>query len=97
MDTGLSRLDPATLELCHLRLAARSASLIRQGWREAQVEVALGDLDHADLPATTIAALRLVDLVWSRNPNAPCYQRLRVRYASLCVLPSATRSSILPF
>jgi len=36
---------------------------MRQGLREAQVEAALGDLDHADLPAKTVAALRLVDLL----------------------------------
>ena len=36
---------------------------MRQGLREAQVAAALGDLDHADLPAKTVAALRLVDLL----------------------------------
>ena len=32
---------------------------MRKGLSEAQVEAALGDLDRADLPAKTIAALRL--------------------------------------
>jgi alkylhydroperoxidase family enzyme len=41
---------------------------MRQGLREAQVEAALGDLDHADLPATTVAALRLVDLLRAPHP-----------------------------
>ena len=49
-------------------------------------------------PEVNSAYLRArLTLVWSRNPNASFYQRLRVRHVSLCVLPSATLSSILPF
>ena len=52
---------------------------MRQGLREAQVEAALGDLDRADLPAKTIAALRLVDLLSAPHPviDTATYQRLR--------------------
>jgi alkylhydroperoxidase family enzyme len=78
MDTGVSCLEPSTMERCRLRLAARhhcvhgslarSASLMRQGFSEVQVEAALGDLDHADVPAKTVAALRLVDLLRAPHP-----------------------------
>ena len=78
MDTGISRLEPSTMERCRLRMAvrnhcvhgslARSASLMRQGMSEAQVEAALGDLDRADLPAKTVTALRLVDLLRAPHP-----------------------------
>src|SRR4029453_3599689 len=52
---------------------------MRQGLREAHVEAALGDLDRADLPAKTVAALRLVDLLSVPNPviDTATYQRLR--------------------
>jgi alkylhydroperoxidase family enzyme len=52
---------------------------MRQGLREAQVEAALGDLDQADLPAKTVAALRLVDLLSTPQPriDTATYQRLR--------------------
>src|SRR5262249_32777627 len=61
-----------------LRLA-RSASLMRKGLSEAQVEAALGDLERADLPAKTVAALRLVDLLSAPQPmiDTAIYQRLR--------------------
>jgi alkylhydroperoxidase family enzyme len=52
---------------------------MRQGMSEAQVEAALGALDRADLPAKTIAALRLVDLLSAPHPviDMATYQRLR--------------------
>ena len=52
---------------------------MRQSLREAQVEAALGDLDRADLPAKTIAALRLVDLLSAPHPviDTATSQRLR--------------------
>jgi len=52
---------------------------MRKGLSEVQVEAALGDLEHADLPAKTIAALRLVDLLSAPQPmiDAATYQRLR--------------------
>ena len=42
---------------------------MRKGLSEAQVEAALGDLDRADLPAKTVAALRLVDLLSAPQPR----------------------------
>jgi alkylhydroperoxidase family enzyme len=77
------------MERCRLRMEvrnhcvhgslARSASLMRQCMSEAQVEAALGDLDRADLPAKTIAALRLVDLLSAPHPviDMATYQQLR--------------------
>ena len=52
---------------------------MRKGFNEAQVEAALGALDRADLPAKTIAALRLVDLLSAPHPmiDTATYQRLR--------------------
>ncbi len=52
---------------------------MRQGLTEAQVEAALGPLDSADLPARTVAALQLVDLLTAPQPtvDAAAYQRLR--------------------
>ena len=52
---------------------------MRKGLSEAQVEAALGELDRADLPAKTIAALRLVDLLSAPQPtiDTASYQRLR--------------------
>jgi len=52
---------------------------MRQGLSEAQVEAALGDLEHADLPARTVAALRLVDLLSAPQPtiDTATYQQLR--------------------
>ena len=52
---------------------------MRQGLREVQVAAALGDLDHAALPAKTVAALRLVDLLSAPQPmiDTATYQRLR--------------------
>ena len=52
---------------------------MRKGFSEAQVEAALGDLDRADLPAKTIAALRLVDVLSAPQPtlDTATYQRLR--------------------
>src|SRR5207244_4593900 len=47
---------------------------------------------------TNVMPIALEGLILlDKNSHSPCYQRLRVRYASLCVLPSATLSSILPF
>ena len=52
---------------------------MRKGLSEAQVEAALGDLERADLPAKTVAALRLVDLLSAPHPviDTATYQRLR--------------------
>jgi hypothetical protein len=52
---------------------------MRKGLSEAQVEAALGELDRADLPAKTIAALRLVDVLSAPQPtlDTATYQRLR--------------------
>ena len=52
---------------------------MRQGFSEAQVEAALGDLDRADLPAKTVAALRLVDVLSAPRPtlDTATYKRLR--------------------
>ena len=52
---------------------------MRQGLREAHVEAALGELDRPDLPAKTVAALRLVDLLSVPHPviDTATYQRLR--------------------
>jgi alkylhydroperoxidase family enzyme len=36
--------------------------------REGEVEQALGDLDRADLPAATVAALRLADCLAGERP-----------------------------
>ena len=36
---------------------------------EGEVEQALGDLDRADLPAATVAALRLADCLASERPR----------------------------
>jgi alkylhydroperoxidase family enzyme len=52
---------------------------MRKGLSEAQMEAALGDLERADLPAKTVAALRLVDLLSAPQPriDTATYQRLR--------------------
>jgi alkylhydroperoxidase family enzyme len=52
---------------------------MRQGLSEGQVEAALGELEQADLPAKTVAALRLVDLLSAPHPmiDTATYQRLR--------------------
>jgi alkylhydroperoxidase family enzyme len=42
--------------------------LVRKGLTEADVQAALGDLDSADLPAPTRAALRLVDRLTTDRP-----------------------------
>ena len=41
---------------------------MRNGLHESEVEAALGDLDTADLPEPTIAALRLADLLTGEQP-----------------------------
>ena len=41
---------------------------MRKGLTEAQVQQALGDLDHADLPERTVAALRLADCLSGERP-----------------------------
>jgi alkylhydroperoxidase family enzyme len=43
--------------------------LVRKGLSEAEVQAALGDLDRADLPARTVAALRLADCLTSERPR----------------------------
>jgi alkylhydroperoxidase family enzyme len=42
---------------------------MRQGLTESEVEAALGDLDTAALPAPTVAALRLADLLTGARPE----------------------------
>jgi alkylhydroperoxidase family enzyme len=41
---------------------------MRRGLSEAEVQVALGDLDGAALPARTVAALRLADCLSGERP-----------------------------
>ena len=52
---------------------------MRRGLTEAEVEAALGDLDTADLPRATIAALRLADRLSDVRPHidAAFYAELR--------------------
>jgi hypothetical protein len=56
--------------------------------REAQVEAALGDLDTAALPAKTVAARRLVDLLTAPQPTvdeAAYRQNFSLKYKQ-CVM-----------
>ena len=41
---------------------------MRKGLTEGEVQEALGDLDRADLPARTVAALRLADCLSGERP-----------------------------
>ena len=41
---------------------------MRKGLTEREVQEALGDLDRADLPARTVAALRLADCLSGERP-----------------------------
>jgi alkylhydroperoxidase family enzyme len=41
---------------------------MRKGLTESQVQAALGDLDRAELPAPTVAALRLADRLTAERP-----------------------------
>lgn len=41
---------------------------MRKGLTEGEVEAALGDLERADLPARTVAALRLADCLTDERP-----------------------------
>jgi alkylhydroperoxidase family enzyme len=52
---------------------------MRRGLTDAEVEAALGNLDTADLPPTTIAALRLADRLSDVQPDidAEFYAELR--------------------
>jgi alkylhydroperoxidase family enzyme len=43
--------------------------LVRKGLSEAEVEAALGDLDHAALPGRTVVALRLADCLAGPEPR----------------------------
>jgi alkylhydroperoxidase family enzyme len=43
--------------------------LVRKGLTEPEVQQALGDLDRADLPARTVAALRLADCLSGERPR----------------------------
>jgi alkylhydroperoxidase family enzyme len=43
--------------------------LVRKGLTEPEVRQALGDLDRADLPARTVAALRLADCLSGERPR----------------------------
>jgi alkylhydroperoxidase family enzyme len=43
--------------------------LVRKGLTEREVQQALGDLEHADLPARTVAALRLADCLSGERPE----------------------------
>ncbi len=53
---------------------------MRRGLTEAEVDAALGDLDTADLPRATIAALRLADRLSDVRPHidAAFYAELRL-------------------
>ena len=42
---------------------------MRKGLSEREVQEALGDLDRADLPARTVAALRLADCLSGERPR----------------------------
>jgi alkylhydroperoxidase family enzyme len=42
--------------------------LVRKGLSEREVQQALGDLEQADLPARTVAALRLADCLSGERP-----------------------------
>ena len=42
---------------------------MRKGLTEPEVQQALGDLDRADLPARTVAALRLADCLSGERPR----------------------------
>jgi len=42
---------------------------VRKGLTEREVQEALGDLDRADLPARTVAALRLADCLSGERPR----------------------------
>ena len=42
---------------------------MRKGLTEPEVQQALGDLERADLPAGTVAALRLVDCLSGERPR----------------------------
>ena len=42
---------------------------MRKGLTEREVQEALGDLDRADLPARTVAALRLADCLSGERPR----------------------------
>jgi len=52
---------------------------MRRGLTEAEIEAALGDLDTADLPPATVAALRLADRLSDARPHidAAFYAELR--------------------
>ena len=52
---------------------------MRKGLTEQEVQQALGDLDDADLPARTVAALRLADCLSGERPlvDDALYARLR--------------------
>jgi alkylhydroperoxidase family enzyme len=43
--------------------------LVRKGLTERDVQQALGDLEQADLPARTVAALRLADCLSGERPR----------------------------
>jgi alkylhydroperoxidase family enzyme len=43
--------------------------LVRKGLTEREVQQALGDLERADLPARTVAALRLADCLSGERPR----------------------------
>ncbi|HWN05176.1 MAG TPA: hypothetical protein VNQ72_19350 [Candidatus Dormibacteraeota bacterium] len=43
--------------------------MVREGLTEREVQQALGDLEHADLPARTVAALRLADCLSGERPR----------------------------
>jgi alkylhydroperoxidase family enzyme len=43
--------------------------LVRKGLGEREVQQALGDLEQADLPARTVAALRLADCLSGERPR----------------------------
>jgi len=56
--------------------------LVRKGLTEPEVQQALGDLDRADLPARTVAALRLADCLSGERPRVDdaLFARLREHF-----------------
>jgi alkylhydroperoxidase family enzyme len=56
--------------------------LVRKGQTEPEVQQALGDLERADLPARTVAALRLADCLSGERPRVddPLFALLREHF-----------------
>jgi alkylhydroperoxidase family enzyme len=69
---------------------------MRKGLTEAEVQAALGDLDGADLPPPTLAALRLVDRLTADRPvvDAALFAELRRHFDDGQVLELAVALSL---